>query len=171
MAELSLGESSGGLSKITKITSGISSLRSISILRIVRPAVYIESHLKDRTPGPLEIPEQESEIRWGKASSFQWSVSNPPATNGGGSVSFPDGDDDEEPEPESKTLEFDETTRTVEDIRVENPDDSEQYVIVQRINDITFRGPADFANALIQLRDGTISELLFKYILHHPVPA
>lgn len=153
-------------SSLAALTSG--PVQSYSILGVVRPAVYIESHLKDRSPGPLEIPEQVSEIRWGKASSFQWSVTNPPSTNGGGSVSFPDGDD-EEAELGPKTLEFDETARTVENIRVENPSDSAQYVIVQRINEITFRGPSDFANALIQLRDGTISELLFKYILHHPV--
>lgn len=135
--------------------------------RWVRPSVVIESHLKDRTPRPVEVPEQAAEIRWGKASSFQWSVTNPPA---GGSVTvrLPD-DEPEEPVPGPRTLEFDETTRTVQNIRVENPSDSEQYVIVQRINDITFRGPSDFLNALIDLRAGTVSELLFKYILHHPV--
>lgn len=139
--------------------------------RIVRPAVAIESHLKDRSPGPVEIPEQVSEIRWGKASSFQWSVTAPPPLSEGTGVRFdPDRDEDEDdPAPTSRTLEFDETARSVENIRVENPSDSEQYVIVQRINDITFRGPADFTGALVQLRDGTISELLFKYILHHPV--
>ena len=137
--------------------------------RFVRTSVTIESFLRDRTAKPAEVPEQEAEIRWGKASNFQWSVTNPPATGGGGVTVRPNDDDEEEGEPGPTTLEFDETARTTENIRVENPSDSEQYVIVQRINDITFRGPADFANALIALRDGTISELLFKYILHHPV--
>lgn len=151
-----------------KLNGAVSVNISGSLDRLVRPSVTIESFLRDRAPGALEVPEQESEIRWGKASSFQWSVTNPPATGGGGFTVNPGGDDEEEPEPGPKTLEFDETARSTENIRVENPSDSEQYVIVQRINDITFRGPTDFANALIQLRDGSISELLFKYILHHP---
>ena len=138
---------------------------------VVRQTVVIESFLKDRNPRPAEAAEQESEIRWGKPSSFQWSVSNPPPTRGGGvNVNPSPGGDDEEDEPGPKTLEFEETERSVEDIRVENPSDSDQYVIVQRINDITFLAPADMLNSLVQLRDGSISELLFKYILHHPAP-
>lgn len=136
--------------------------------RFVRSSVTIESFLRDRSAKPAEVPEQEAEIRWGKASNFQWSVSNPPATNGGGFTVRP-GDEDDETPPVASTLEFEEVHRTTENIRVENPSDSEQYVIVQRINDITWSVPSDLANALTQLRDGTISELFFKNILHHPV--
>ena len=149
--------------------TGTLSLRS-SFESLVRPSVVIESHLKDRLPKPVEVPEQEAEIIWGKASTFQWSVTNPNRNGYGINVNPGTDDGDEDIPPGPSTLEFEETERTVEDIRVENPSDADQYVIVQRINEIVFQAPANMANALIQLRDGDISELFFKYILHHPEP-
>jgi hypothetical protein len=51
-------------------------------------------------------------------------------------------EDDQDP-PEKETLVFEEqpTLRKTEDVRVENPDDPEQYVIVQRITSWTVQGP------------------------------
>ncbi len=42
---------------------------------------------------------------------------------------------------EVPTLEFEEYERNVTNVRVENPADSDQFVVVERINDITFLGP------------------------------
>lgn len=141
----------------------IGDFRSVS-----RQTAVVESFLKDRTPGPLEVPEQEAEIRWGKPSNFNWSVTtpsggfNPRETVSG---SHDDDEDDEGEEIGPKTLEFNETARRVTTVRVENPEDAEQYVIVKRIEDITFDVPADMAQALIEWRDGTIPGLFFKYNL------
>lgn len=137
---------------------------------IVRPNVTLQSHLRDRTPAPVEVPEEEAEIRWGKPSSFQWSTTNPPSgTGGGGVVVRPNPDDEEEPgAPVTKTVIFDEIAASTEteDVRVENPEDSEQYVIEQRCLSVPFLAPQELTDALIGLRDGTISTLIFQLVLH-----
>lgn len=138
---------------------------------VSRQTAVVESFLKDRTPGPLEVPEEEAEIRWGKPSTFTWSVTNPPGGfSPGGTVIGSNNDDDDgdaDDPPGPKTLEFNETERHISTVTVTNPSDPEQYVVVERIEDITFSVPADMASALAELRDGTIPELFFKYILDH----
>lgn len=156
MAQFTLSSGGGG---------GSLSFRRTNFERVVRPSVIIESFLKDRTPKPVEIPEQEAEIRWGKASTFQWSSTNPPNTGGGGITVRP-GDDEDDEEIGSQTVEFEETARSIHVVRVSNPLDDQQYVDVERIDDITFRAPAELLSALTALRDGSITELLYKYILH-----
>lgn len=103
--------------------------------------VFIQSHLRDRPGNLVPVPEEEAEIRWGKASQFQWSVSNPDRIINNTIIQPgppPDEDDDEDIE---ETIEYEETDRTTETVRVSNPDDPEQYVEVERILTITFQGP------------------------------
>ena len=101
--------------------------------------VFIKSHLRDRPGNLVPVPEAEAEIRWGKASQFQWSVSNPDRITNRTIIRFIPPDDDEEALQD--TIEYTETERTTETVRVENPNDAEQYVNVARILTITFQGP------------------------------
>lgn len=137
--------------------------------RVVRPNVTLESHLRDRTPAPVEVPEQEAEIRWGKPSSFQFSTTNIPPTNGGGIIVRPGGGDDDNPDegPQQVTITFEEIPQLTitEDVRIENPDDAQQYVIESRILDIQFLAPPELPDAITGLHDGSISELLTRYVL------
>lgn len=83
----------------------------------------------------------EADLRWGKKSRFE--LVDPQqvhglrvryATNG-------DGQQTQEPPPECNVLQFDEVQRGIEEIRIENPEDSQQYVIVERIAFIIFSAP------------------------------
>lgn len=62
-------------------------------------------------------------------------------------------EDPDKEEPIIADLVYDETARTTETIRVENPSDSAQYVIVERITSIDFRGP---------------DNRIYRYNLNHP---
>ena len=103
-----------------------------------RPPVVINSHLRDRPGNLIPVPEEEAEIRWGKPSQFQWSVSQPDRIFNRTITIIRDADE-EEPIPE--IIEYTETARTTETVRVSNPTDAEQYVDVERILTITFQGP------------------------------
>ena len=102
-------------------------------------------------PGPLNAeriaakrpPESDAEanIRWGAASRFEIlrkadQVATDPRSV---SVDYPVPPPEEEEEqgepPQRVTLTFDLTPTSTEEVRVENPDDSEQYVIVQKMLD------------------------------------
>jgi hypothetical protein len=133
--------------------------------RIVRPSVIIESHLRDRNREPEPEPEEEGEIIWGKPSQFQWSASDPAhdqhdriiiVGDGGGPGPPPDEDE------ETRYIDYNEIVaeRVTEDIRVENPSDSAQYVMVRRINEITFQGPNEGSKGQI--------EVFHRFILNHP---
>lgn len=50
-----------------------------------------------------------------------------------------EGEEEEEQEKEIPVIDWTEMCRTTSDVRVENPDDSEQYVIVQRIEAVVFQ--------------------------------
>lgn len=56
---------------------------------------------------------------------------------------------DECDEEKPKVLEYTEVNRVSEDVRVENPDDSDQYVIVQRVKEMLLRGPKNTYHKLI----------------------
>ena len=78
--------------------------------------------------------EGEAIIRWGAKASFNIQIDD--AT--GISINLEEGQD---PPPEKKTIEFTELERETDEVRVENPDDPEQFVMVARITSITFDGP------------------------------
>ena len=104
--------------------------------------VFIKSHLRDRPANLVPVAEAEAEIRWGKASQFQWSVTHPDRIINRTIIRpGPPGDDDDDDEEFEETIEYTETERTTETVRVSNPEDAEQYVDVERILTITFQGP------------------------------
>jgi hypothetical protein len=95
------------------------------------------------------VPEQEAEIRWGGPSQFEYdnsdtnftttnnyNVTYPPGS-GGGTGTDPDDEVNE------KTYNFTETERDTTVVRVENPNDSNVYVDIERINWIIFEGPPE----------------------------
>ena len=45
--------------------------------KAVRPFIILESPLANDKPAPVVVPLEEAEQEWGKASRFQYSVSNP----------------------------------------------------------------------------------------------
>lgn len=112
-------------------------------------------HLLDREPGgarnywiPVRPPldeDREADIRFGGPSDFPYDPVNNIGINVGGFNT-------KKPDPPPDVIEYNETERNTDKIRVENPDDSEQYVMVERINDITFQGP---------------DEKLYKFILNN----
>ena len=87
-----------------------------------------------RRPGPSD---SEASIRWGGPSRFEARAPVFPTVT----VNDDDDQDDVNLTVNIPVLEFTEDERTEEEVRVENPDDSEQYVIVARATEIIFRGP------------------------------
>lgn len=90
---------------------------------------------------PSEDQDAEAQVRWGKASDFVQALSGRkflPSIQIINWPDFPGNDEDEEEEP---VIDWEEIARTTSDVRVENPDDSDQYVIVQRVETITFQTP------------------------------
>lgn len=94
---------------------------------------------KRRKPGA----EAEASITWGQASQFETVKGYPDVylrTSGDQPQQQDDGTTSNEPDvPQTRT--YTELGRTVETVRVENPDDSTQYVMVDRIKSITFSAP------------------------------
>ncbi|TIX63071.1 MAG: hypothetical protein E5V25_21145, partial [Mesorhizobium sp.] len=82
-------------------------------------------------------PESDSEahFRFGKPSRF--TLTEPPQqTNPGTTVTWPPEEPIDDPEDGIVIYDYDYIDRAVEVIRVENPDDSEQWVEVERITKI-----------------------------------
>lgn len=89
---------------------------------------------------PADGEESAAEAIWGKPSNFQVADINELGTvNEGTVVVWPD--DQGTFVTPITTINFEETERTVTTVRVENPDDSDQYVMVKRVETITFKGP------------------------------
>lgn len=86
--------------------------------------------------------DAEANLRWGKESDFDEPVR-------GGligttvTITYPDfpPDDPEDVPPETQVLEFEEISRESETVRVENPDDEDQYVMVKRALVSLLQGP------------------------------
>ena len=81
----------------------------------------------------------EAHFRFGKAARFDQTTQQ---SRPGIRVEYPD-EDGQIDDPEIVVLDFDEIDREEETIRVENPDDAEQYVMVKRTLRILFQGRAD----------------------------
>lgn len=117
--------------------------------RIVRPFVIIDSKPYD-PPAPRQpLPGEEDAafISWGAPSRFITPQLTQPVTSstsfggaGGGSfrVIWPDAD---KPKKSEIEREYTEIEREVETIKITNPDDAQQYVMVERISEISFRAP------------------------------
>ena len=109
-----------------------------SIEDVVRSAVIIGSHLRDRPAKTAPVPEEEAEIVWGKASQFSWSIDTPDIRKSTyvTVIRHENNDDDLR-----QLIIFPEIERATETVRITNPQDAEQYVDVERITSITFQAP------------------------------
>lgn len=107
-----------------------------SMEEIVRPFVPIESFSTPRVPPTPTPPEPEAFLRWGQASAFQFESSFRDKATRGIGFRVGDGGDEEFP-----PVTYTETGRDTSLLRVENPDDPDQFVEVERIDAISFRGP------------------------------
>ncbi|MDK1386386.1 hypothetical protein QN224_13300 [Sinorhizobium sp. 8-89] len=90
---------------------------------------------------PAEDQDAEAHVRWGKPSEFVAAMRGQqylPHVNIVNWPEFPEGGEDDQPQP---VLDWQEIpgTRQTSDVRVENPDDPEQYVIVQRTEAAIFQ--------------------------------
>lgn len=85
-------------------------------------------------------PEEsgEAHFRFGKASRFTLTTPEQ-RTNPGSTVIWPPEEPVEDPEDGIVVIDYDYIDRAVETIRIENPDDAEQWVEVERITKIMFR--------------------------------
>lgn len=107
-----------------------------------RTSPYAQSVLK-RFVALRELPREDeiADLRWGKPADFLLVAGGLlPVTEPEVTVIWPDNDegaeDDDEEEP---VIEYDEVSRVEEEIRVENPDDADQYVIVARVTTMLLR--------------------------------
>lgn len=106
----------------------------VTMEAIVRPWVDVVSFSSPREI-PLPPPvEPEAFFRHGQASQFTFDDS---FRNRASGVGFRT----EDPPPGDEVLQFVETGRDVTEVRVENPEDADQYVIVEVIDKIDFDGP------------------------------
>jgi hypothetical protein len=115
--------------------------------------IDVTSFLDDRPPIPVEVPEEDAEIRWGAKSQFQYDATIgdyrnvpdyiiDPGGDSGGGVTWPPGD--EEPLPPQDVMilmDLQEVEREVQEVRVSNPSDATMYVDIERIKTVTFELP------------------------------
>jgi hypothetical protein len=102
---------------------------------LVDPWVNVTSFSTPRQIPVPDAPLPEAFLQWGNASQFLFNDDFRNAAGGGG---FNKDNDDEDAD---KVLQFTETGRSTSDKRVENPDDPDQFVVVARIDAMTFDGP------------------------------
>lgn len=117
------------------IQNRIPFLTPITMESLVRPFVGVFSFSTPRVaPEPAPV-EPEAFLRWGGPSAFSFDDSFRDVASGG--VSFHTDDDDNDDVEEQ----YSETGRSTSDVKVENPDDPDQFVIVQQIQSMAFSGP------------------------------
>lgn len=113
-----------------------------SIERITRQGLGEDVLQRLASRRPVEDQEDPANLRWGAASRF--SVVDPVVQEQPGyTIIWPDrNDQDEEVVPdEIEVQDYREVSRVTEVVRVENPDDANQWVEVERINSMVFAGP------------------------------
>jgi len=122
--------------------------------KIVRPFEAFRERRDQALERLRAVPGEsfEAELCWGEASDLPGTTA---AERGGGFKTKKPGDEPEvsdEPEPgedkkprpkQERDLEWNEDSRKVKKIRVENPDDPEQYVMVERIEVLYMRAPSE----------------------------
>lgn len=132
-----LGISSGGGKRYT-ISRGTS---RTSIEDITRQGLSEDVLKRLAARRPVVDDSGEADFRFGGPSKFT-AVTPAQPTNPSHSVIVGGGDDGEdEVPPEAVLLVFNEVQKQTEDVRVENPDDPDQYVIVRRRLWSVFLGP------------------------------
>lgn len=125
------------------------------IEEVVRPAVPRKAYaLLDRLIKARRAPgeEAESSIRWGQASDFRVEELKPPELPKRRFINIGGGgpDDPELDTPEEFLVVYRETSRSTHVTRVFNPENEQQFVDVEVIDDITLQRSSD--GALIQLQ-------------------
>lgn len=98
----------------------------------------------------LEESTDDSELIWGQPSEYGNETKTPDEDRRGFTIVNPDPKKDPA-DTRRKTRVYNEVERTTETVRVYNPTDNAQYVDVQRIKTITFRGP-DGVDARYELK-------------------
>jgi hypothetical protein len=98
---------------------------------LVRPFVSVESFFTPRVAPEVPPPQPEAFASWGAPSEFDFDDSFKKRARTLIVFKVNDGD--------PPALGYDEVLRDTEDVRIENPDDPEQFVIVQRIKSIDFK--------------------------------
>lgn len=106
-----------------------------SMSDIVRPWVPVTSFTMPRVVTPIEV-QPIAFVRVGQPSTFDFDDSFRHKATQGIGFRVNDGDD-----PAPITDVYTEMGRVTSDVRVENPDDADQFVVVERIDKITFRAP------------------------------
>lgn len=114
--------------------------------RIIRPFEAFKER-RDQRLAQLRAPpdaEHQAELCWGKPPKLQDSPTDPGGLKdtGGTSVTTRQPEDEPPSPPSNPTLVWREHDRKVKKIRVENPDDPEQYVMVERIEEWFANAPS-----------------------------
>jgi hypothetical protein len=130
------------------------------------PRVTLEKMLKpleayqqrrDQALAALRVLPEEQETRFCWGGPGQFTLDDIPADVG---VTVKIKDEKDDPEEEKKVLTWNESGRAFKKIRVENPDDPEQYVIITRIEDIDFKPPQE------DIKEWT--KHIHRFKLNHP---
>lgn len=114
--------------------NGLRGSTDFSFESLVRPFTSVFSFSTPRLPPEPAVQEPEAFIEWGGPSVFSFDDTFRELAGAGTAKKD---DDDNEPPEEHWT----ENGRSTSDVRVENPDDPDQFVIVQQIDSIGFTGP------------------------------
>lgn len=101
----------------------------------VRPWVEITSLPVPREPKAPNIVRPEAFIEWGGPSDFKFDTFRSDAKN----IGFNTDDDDDKPKRVRYT--FSEEGRNWKDVRVENPDDPDQFIIARDATRLALNGP------------------------------
>lgn len=116
---------------------------SVKPENIVRPFQSWQERYDQRI-AELRLPpgevEEDPELCIGDGDSGFIGIPRDDKVPGGGGFTVKDPEDDEEPE-DPPQFTWTEQSRKTKKIRVENPDDSEQYVIVERIEEMMMTAP------------------------------
>ena len=161
------GDSSSSLSSVTtsypQVLGG--SLVGIEYEPLVRPYEasdpYATSKIRRliaRRPGPFD---GEATARWGRPANFETRAPDTVSHT----IQWPE--DEEEIEVQVPEMIFDELDREEEEVRVENPDDPEQYVIEARPTQVRFLGPDLRPDYLLE--DGLrFSQIIYTFNYEYP---
>ena len=94
-----------------------------------------------RSAIPVPPEDDDTNITWGAPQDFE--ELGRPAFSIGWNVDYGDDENEDEDEDTPGTRTYREVGKDTEDVRVENPEDADQYVIVQRRKTSVFEGPDD----------------------------
>jgi hypothetical protein len=147
------------------------SLPSFRPEAFVRQAVTAESFLRDRTPPPPDVVPPPAQLVWGKGSQFRYTASQT-STDGFGHDIIIDsggGDDDDEPDtpPAEGEAVFNEVQRQITVVRIVQEGNAENWVDVERIEQISFDAPSNLVGLLQAALRGEVGRVFFTFKLNN----